>query len=250
MVNDLVSVLEKRASKSSRSSWKVASTPARFSFTPTQKFTPETTGSKMTDVLLFDLNSMRRQVWGSLCAKRGVALQSFVEVADSHLLDPVCSRVIILDESVLEGWNLELQHVLKRFRHDSVAFSFKQCSVSTAAKLISLGACWVFDNSLHAAEFDEGFDELLLQAQTLNEQLSSFRRCESIRAKITAGERDVLELVIQGLPNKLIAKKLDISTRTVETRRSKVYRKCEVHNVTELVRFIARSEALQARFKN
>ncbi len=204
----------------------------------------------MTQVLLFDTNVLRRQVWGAMCASRGVTLQTFQTFADSHLTAHPVSRVILFDESVLEDCKLEPHYVVKCFPHDAVAFSLKQCLVSTAAKLIKLGACWVFDNSLHTIDFDDGFDELLRHVKALNEQVANLRRIEAIRAKITTGERDVLDLVLQGISNKLIAKKLAISTRTVETRRSKVYRKCEVQNVTELVRFMDRSEALQARFRH
>jgi two-component system response regulator DctR len=41
-------------------------------------------------------------------------------------------------------------------------------------------------------------------------------------------------LVVEGLPNKLIADQLDISVRTVEVHRSRVFDKMEVKSAVEL----------------
>lgn len=49
-------------------------------------------------------------------------------------------------------------------------------------------------------------------------------------------EREVMELVAQGLPNKLIARQLDIGIRTVETHRARVLEKMGARNASELAR--------------
>lgn len=59
-------------------------------------------------------------------------------------------------------------------------------------------------------------------------------------------ERDVFELLVRGFLNECIAGELDISTRTVETHRSRIFRKLQVHSVAELVRFAARHGLLGA----
>jgi len=43
-----------------------------------------------------------------------------------------------------------------------------------------------------------------------------------------------LDLVVEGLPNKLIADQLDISVRTVEVHRARVFDKMEVKSAVEL----------------
>lgn len=53
-------------------------------------------------------------------------------------------------------------------------------------------------------------------------------------AELTERERDVMKLVIEGLPNKLIADQLDISVRTVEVHRARVFDKMEVKSAVEL----------------
>ncbi|MEJ6003412.1 response regulator transcription factor [Paucibacter soli] len=53
-------------------------------------------------------------------------------------------------------------------------------------------------------------------------------------AELTEREREVMQLVIQGLPNKLIADQLNISVRTVEVHRARVFEKMEVKSAVEL----------------
>jgi two-component system response regulator DctR len=53
-------------------------------------------------------------------------------------------------------------------------------------------------------------------------------------AELTDRERDVMRLVVEGRPNKLIADELDISVRTVEVHRARVFEKMEVRSAVEL----------------
>ena len=58
-------------------------------------------------------------------------------------------------------------------------------------------------------------------------------------AELTAREREVMEQMVLGHPNKVIAKELDISFRTVEVHRTRILAKMQVRNVAELVRLVA-----------
>lgn len=53
---------------------------------------------------------------------------------------------------------------------------------------------------------------------------------------LTAREREVLEMLVFGHQNKMIAHRLDISPRTVEIHRSRVMEKMKVRSLPELVR--------------
>jgi len=52
--------------------------------------------------------------------------------------------------------------------------------------------------------------------------------------ELTERERDVMRLVAEGRPNKLIADELSISVRTVEVHRARVFEKMEVRSAVEL----------------
>ena len=56
--------------------------------------------------------------------------------------------------------------------------------------------------------------------------------------ELTDRERDVMRLVIEGLPNKLIADQLAISVRTVEVHRARVFDKMEVKSAVELANLL------------
>ena len=60
------------------------------------------------------------------------------------------------------------------------------------------------------------------------------------RSRLTAREREVLELVAGGLTSKEIAVKLGLSTKTVESHRAALMRKLGIHKVSGLVHFAIR----------
>lgn len=57
-------------------------------------------------------------------------------------------------------------------------------------------------------------------------------------AELTDRERDVLQRVVAGRPNKLIADELDISVRTVEVHRARVFEKMNVKSAVELANLL------------
>jgi two-component system response regulator DctR len=57
-------------------------------------------------------------------------------------------------------------------------------------------------------------------------------------ADLTDRERDVMHLVVEGRPNKLIADALDISVRTVEVHRARVFEKMDVKSAVELANLL------------
>jgi two-component system response regulator DctR len=60
------------------------------------------------------------------------------------------------------------------------------------------------------------------------------QRLQTRLLELTERERDVMHRVVEGLPNKLIADQLDISVRTVEVHRARVFDKMEVKSAVEL----------------
>ncbi|MBY0408994.1 MAG: response regulator [Burkholderiaceae bacterium] len=62
-------------------------------------------------------------------------------------------------------------------------------------------------------------------------------------SELTDRERSVMHLVVEGLPNKLIADQLDISVRTVEVHRSRVFEKMQVKSAVELANLLRTSDA-------
>lgn len=71
--------------------------------------------------------------------------------------------------------------------------------------------------------------------------LEAGRASEAVRNRLnelTDREQDVMRLVVEGVPNKLIADQLDISVRTVEVHRARVFDKMQVKSAVELANLL------------
>lgn len=89
-------------------------------------------------------------------------------------------------------------------------------------------------------------DEVLLQRIHL--ALDQERRARSDRlrdheltarlADLTPREREVMDLIVAGLPNKQVATRLNITEKTVEVHRRRVLQKMGVHSAVDLVRLV------------
>jgi FixJ family two-component response regulator len=62
--------------------------------------------------------------------------------------------------------------------------------------------------------------------------------------ELTPREREVMELVAEGRPNKVVATRLGLSTRTVEVHRAKVMEKMGARSLADLVRMAIAAEIL------
>ncbi|MFM8691826.1 MAG: response regulator transcription factor [Limnohabitans sp.] len=81
---------------------------------------------------------------------------------------------------------------------------------------------------------------LALSHQRLAEQNEQSRLRQRLH-ELTERERDVMHRVVEGLPNKLIADQLQISVRTVEAHRARVFEKMDVKSAVELTNLLRNS---------
>lgn len=73
-----------------------------------------------------------------------------------------------------------------------------------------------------------------LQRQQVAEMRLVLARLETL----SKNEMDVLDLIVEGVTNKVVAKRLDVSVRTVENRRKRIYEKMRTESVAGLVRMV------------
>jgi DNA-binding NarL/FixJ family response regulator len=98
--------------------------------------------------------------------------------------------------------------------------------------------------SQHKPFFTEKVAEVLF-ATILN-------RCETganavhTRARLTGREREIVQLLAEGLSNKAVAGALGISLRTAETHRASVLRKLSLDSLASLVRYAIRNKIIEA----
>ncbi|MDD0814951.1 response regulator [Curvibacter sp. HBC28] len=87
-------------------------------------------------------------------------------------------------------------------------------------------------------------DELLIDTlqASVRQHVKSRQRWQADRsarqrfAQLSAREREVLGLIVQGLTNKEIGRALALSPRTVETHRANVFAKLEAQSLAQLIR--------------
>ena len=65
-------------------------------------------------------------------------------------------------------------------------------------------------------------------------------------SRLTAREREVVQLLSEGRSSKEVASVLGISVKTAETHRANIMRKLEIHSVTELVRYAIKNKIIEA----
>jgi DNA-binding NarL/FixJ family response regulator len=58
---------------------------------------------------------------------------------------------------------------------------------------------------------------------------------------LTSRQREILQLIAEGNSNKEIAQKLDLSVKTVETHRTQIMERLNIHDTAGLVRYAIRS---------
>jgi two-component system response regulator FixJ len=158
-------------------------------------------------------------------------------------LQPGC---LVLD-LVMPGLSgLGLQHELKIRGIDiPIIFITGHGEVASAVEAMRQGAVnflekpfpnsALIENIRHAIDLDHRNRRRIDQVDAIREKLGS----------LTPREHDVLNQVISGQPNKIIAHNLKVSQRSVEMHRSRVMEKMGASSVAQLVRMLITVETRQ-----
>ena len=88
-------------------------------------------------------------------------------------------------------------------------------------------------------------DRVLEALHKAKERAASDRQRDELRrkrAQLSPRENEVLSMILEGLLNKQIADKLDITVRTIEVHRAHIMEKMDARNAVELARLISFTE--------
>jgi two-component system response regulator DctR len=119
-----------------------------------------------------------------------------------------------------------------------VIFLTGHADVPTAVDMVKRGAFDFCEKPFSDNALVDRVEEALRgSAAVLDEQRERGRLAGRL-GELTDRERDVMQLVAKGLPNKLIADQLAISVRTVEVHRARVFDKMEVKSAVELANLL------------
>jgi FixJ family two-component response regulator len=182
-----------------------------------------------------------RTLWRWLMESNGIAAQTFASAAAFigayRRGDPGC---LVLDVRLPGMSGPELQDYLRREAIEiPIVFVSAHGDVPTAVNALKGGAVDFIQKPFDYREALATVQRALERDALGREQRARQAQFAERLAALTAREREVMRLVIEGKPNKVIAEELDISVRTVEFHRANVMEKTGAASVASLVQLIA-----------
>ena len=117
-----------------------------------------------------------------------------------------------------------------------VIFLTGHASVATAVDAVKRGAFDFCEKPFSDNALVDRVERALGVSAERVAQLAVQRALRARMGELTERERNVMRLVADGRPNKLIADELGISVRTVEVHRARVFEKMDVKSAVELSR--------------
>ena len=119
-----------------------------------------------------------------------------------------------------------------------VIFLTGHADVPTAVDAVKRGAFDFCEKPFSDNALVDRIEQALAQSAGHLAQLRERSDLQVRLTDLTDRKRDVMDLVVAGLPNKLIADQLDISVRTVEVHRARVFDKMQVKSAVELANLL------------
>jgi len=115
-----------------------------------------------------------------------------------------------------------------------VIFLTGHADVPTAVAAVKQGAFDFCEKPFSDNALVDRIEQALAQSAAALVQLGQSSNFQARVANLTERETSVMQLVVSGLSNKLVADQLDISVRTVEVHRARVFDKMDVKSAVEL----------------
>ena len=194
-------------------------------------------------IYLVDDDAVVREALGWLLRTRRLlsepyeSTEAFVAQASGWQREPSRPSCVLLDVRMPGQSGLALFEQLLELPWRAVLpviFLSGHADVPTAVDAVKRGAfdfCEKpFSDNLLVDRVEQALDRSAQAIAQRSLQRSVQQRLQSL----TDRERDVVRLVADGLPNKLVADQLNISVRTVEVHRARVFDKMDVKSAVEL----------------
>ena len=150
-----------------------------------------------------------------------------------------CRGCLVLDVAMPGMSGLELQ---RKLLHDKITipviFVTGHANVAMAVEAMQMGAVNFLEKPVQEQQLWDSIRKALDLDTQYRRRSARRQLAEERLAKLTPGEREVLDLILEGRMNKEIAAELGLSTRTIEDRRAKLMKKMDAQCVAELVQLV------------
>ena len=198
-------------------------------------------------VYVVDDDAQARKAVTTLIEAMGVATfgfnsaEEFLAAYDGRR--PAC---LVTDVRMIGMSGLELQEELIRRGVDvSVVVLTGFATTPGTVRAMRNGALTLLEKPCRDDELWEAIRDGLAADRRLHTVQAGIDEIRSRFDALTAKEREVLAHVAAGEANKIIAKRLDVSLRTVELHRQNVFQKMGADSLAELVRMVVAIEEKQ-----
>ena len=193
-------------------------------------------------VFVVDDDSSVRTAISRLLASVGLPVQDFAS-AEEFLAQLECSPAgcLILDVRMPGCSGLDLQRRLLEEGYElPVIFISAHADVALTVRAMRAGALQVFTKPFDDQALIDTVYEALVQDRERQADREGLIGVRSRLSQLTARERQVLTLVVTGMPNKQIASELGTSEKTVKFQRGRVMQKMQAPSLADLVRMADR----------
>jgi FixJ family two-component response regulator len=146
---------------------------------------------------------------------------------------PAC---LILDVRLPGESGLALQQQMVRAGDDlPIVFLTGYADVATSVRAMKAGAQDFLQKPVDDQQLIDAVQEALGEAIKLRGERAERARIAALAATLTPREREVLALIVTGLPNKLVADQLGAAEKTIKVHRARVMEKMKAGSLAELV---------------
>jgi FixJ family two-component response regulator len=190
-------------------------------------------------VFIVDDDEAMRDSLGLLMKSAGLAFETFHNAQcfldrKHNELEPI--GCLLLDIRMPGMSGLELQTKLQEIDAAlPILFITGHGDVPIAVNAMKRGAVDFFQKPFRDQELLDRIGQILEQTCCKQIELQERHRAAQRRESLTTREREVMDLVVVGKGNKVIASDLAISQRTVELHRAHVMQKMEASSLAQLV---------------
>ncbi|MEW9897314.1 response regulator transcription factor [Chitinivorax sp. PXF-14] len=195
-------------------------------------------------VFVVDDDEAMRDSLAWLLESRGLKIACYASgEAFLAAYNPATPGCLVVDVRMPGISGTELHEKLKALNYDiPVIFITGHGDVPMAVRAVKRGAVDFLEKPFNDRDLLNTIEQSLEQDRANRERKSLNAGAANRLASLTAREREVMELVVAGKLNKIIADELGISIKTVEAHRAKVMEKVGVHSVAELVQIVMASK--------
>ena len=164
-----------------------------------------------------------------------------------RLLETTVADIVLLDIMLPDTSGIEIARRLKTERPDMKILAISaENSTSVVEEMLQIGIeGFISKLNSHPDILAEAIRSIMQGFEYFGKDISDVisriyvakKRTTEVSGEFSEQERRIIEYCHEGLPAKLIADRLGITTRTVDWHKSNIFRKLNINSTLEMVRF-------------